>query len=958
MQLLTAICAARPDRLQECILSAPLGVSCLVAVLDDARDAVRNAGLILLVDLTSGANEELRKIVAFEDVFAKLFTLISNEGGLADAGITAQDCLSLLAHLIKGSPSNQAMFRESGCATQMVRLLSEAFPPDEDEVAFVTQGRERGAWGLLQLLGLFLESGESSTAQNQAAFFRVGAAQVLIDLGFCADLPTPIRILALKGASQLIACNPSIQESFAALTVVSALPEVTPKISGQVNGTKSAPSNRGSARPSAERPRTERPRTYVIEALLDLTLSSPQDETTLRAAACGLMQAYLANHDRIKWHFLQRAIAGHAEREHAANVLNTLLHPDVEAQSVVFGSWIVADLIADQPEAKNALAAVKEGNESEGEDVLTSIQSLGSQLQDALQPADERLVAAYASLLTVLLWEFADGVNNLLAEGSGLIQALVASANPNHGEVVIAGLAASLLGTVYEFSTKDSPIPRRTLAPLLSQKLGRSKYLDALDQFRRHPAVRDADLEAGGNESLLTATFVDRFMNEYSRLRKAVDKDPGVEVLPPSAAEAGVDRDVLDDLRQQLQTTKDALTQAQQASLSASQQVEQDRLTTQKELQTATTEVERVRRINVAMQTGHESELQKIAREHQERHQQLAVEHGRALGAAKAEADRQTEVRLREQGAASAQKTADLEKRLAELGNDKRNEQNKHADTSRKLEQLTGRHTALTTQEQDVRRQFDDITQRHTKLDREHTQLREDAERAKSELSNVKSESEKRAELVTRMTGQIKELREELKGREEELSTERAGYGELEKEVESANEKAEASAKKAAELADKLTDAEKKATDAEEKARAAEKKAKEAEGKVEAAEKKASEASNAASKKDGGKGASKADNKKLSDLESKLSALQKEADGVKAELEAARTEAEQARVGVKTAQEGEKSAKEELESMLLVMGDIEAKRDEYRGKLKALGGEVSEEDSDEEEEEEGEDDEA
>ena len=38
--------------------------------------------------------------------------------------------------------------------------------------------------------------------------------------------------------------------------------------------------------------------------------------------------------------------------------------------------------------------------------------------------------------------------------------------------------------------------------------------------------------------------------------------------------------------------------------------------------------------------------------------------------------------------------------------------------------------------------------------------------------------------------------------------------------------------------------------------------------------------------------------------------------------------------------------------MLLVMGDIEAKRDHYRAKIKELGGEVSE-DEDEDEDEDG-----
>lgn len=107
LQILSAICQARPERLQESILGAPLGISRLVGVLDNPRDDVRYAGLELLTNLTGGANEDLRKIVAFEDVFSKVFALIRLEGGLAEAGIVAQDCLALLVNLVKGSTSNQ-----------------------------------------------------------------------------------------------------------------------------------------------------------------------------------------------------------------------------------------------------------------------------------------------------------------------------------------------------------------------------------------------------------------------------------------------------------------------------------------------------------------------------------------------------------------------------------------------------------------------------------------------------------------------------------------------------------------------------------------------------------------------------------------------------------------------------------------------------------------------------------
>ena len=41
LQLISAISTARPERTQECVYTAPLGVTRLVAVLDDQRGAVR-----------------------------------------------------------------------------------------------------------------------------------------------------------------------------------------------------------------------------------------------------------------------------------------------------------------------------------------------------------------------------------------------------------------------------------------------------------------------------------------------------------------------------------------------------------------------------------------------------------------------------------------------------------------------------------------------------------------------------------------------------------------------------------------------------------------------------------------------------------------------------------------------------------------------------------------------------
>jgi len=867
VQLLSAICVSRPERLQECILSAPLGVSRLVGILDDGRDAVRNAGLLLLVDLTSGANEDLRKIVAFEDVFGKVFAVIETEGGLADAGITAQDCLSLLANLVKGSASNQTMFRESGCVAQLAKLLQQAFPPSEPEAAFTAQNRHKSAFGLLQLLKLFLITGESSTPQNQTAFFRAGTAQILIDLGFERRIPVPIRTAALKGAAELIANNAPLQEAFAALTVVVLIDTAPSSMSSsqQLNGSRSAgPSTKGSARPSAERPRT-----YIIEALLDTTLDQPQEDYVLRSATCDLIQAYLIKHDRIRVHFLQRAISGHADQEDAANVLATLSQPEGDAIGISFASWIVQDLIADNIDAKSMLAAVKEGNESEGEDVLSFIQALGSELEAALQQAvDVRKLAAYAGLLAVFLWEFAAGIDDLLAEGSSLVQALANTTKAATADAVVVGLSATLLGTIYEFSTKDSAIPRRTLAPLLTQKLGRTKYLDALVELRKAPAVRDFDLmEAGDADKMLCTSFVDLFSIEYSRLRKTIDKDPGIEVLPSSAVEAGVDRDVLDDLRQQLQTSTDALAQAQERSVESGQKHEQERMTLAKELQTASAEVDRLRRINQAMQQGHESELEKVAAQHEQQLQGQRAEHQRALASTQQDSQRQVQSAVRETQDSFAARIQDFERRIAEIGNVHRTEQSGHANTRQQLESLTATHTELTSREKSVSAQFADLSQKHSRLEKEHTELRASSSQATAELELVRQESEAHSSTLERLNVQLAELQDELKGKEEELATERAGFADLEKELEAAKSGTAPSAGEA-----------------------------------------------------------------------------KTAGGDSEEVEALERE-------VKEAKEGEKAAKEELESMLLVMGDIEAKRDLYREKVKELGGEVTEDEDDDEEEE-------
>jgi hypothetical protein len=195
LQLIACIFTSRPERTQECVLNAALGTSRLVATLDDPRDAVRNAGLVLVSDLTQSSTE-LQKLVAFENTFDRVFNLIEEEGSLSQGGIVVQDCLDLLANLIQHNPSNQSLFRESGCVSKVAGLLRDvqSVPSgDGDDEPWPSPQREKNIWGLLAIIRLFLTEGGVGVQENQAAFSKHGLLQQVLELAFSGMAESAIK---------------------------------------------------------------------------------------------------------------------------------------------------------------------------------------------------------------------------------------------------------------------------------------------------------------------------------------------------------------------------------------------------------------------------------------------------------------------------------------------------------------------------------------------------------------------------------------------------------------------------------------------------------------------------------------------------------------------------------------------------------------------------------------------
>ncbi|KAH7384526.1 p115 like vesicle tethering protein [Pyrenochaeta sp. MPI-SDFR-AT-0127] len=612
LQLIRAIALARPERTQECILAAPMGTTYLVATLDDPREAVRNEALVVLTDL-SRSSTELQKLFVFEDAFTKVFSMIHGDGGLTQGGVVVQDCLSLLATLIRYNTSNQTNIREMGHVARFAALLPGGKKPKkarvttEEEDDWVSPQSDKNIWGLLAIMRMFLVKGSAGTLQNQNVFQQQGLLRQLLNIAFDPATVMPIKIEALNTCADLIRGNARLQEGF-------AQEQVQPIVQPATNGVAS---------PKGV------PQVYVIEALLNLALTPASSELfDMRNAGCECIKAYFYNHVQIQEHFLNRAIGGHEGGDETANALTILMEgPQASPASDPYRLWFAATLIYHlifiDIRAKHTLMQVKEGDAESGEEVVTCIQTLTANLISSLQLGeDERVSVAYLMLLLGWLFEDAAAVDDFLGEASSLQSLVQAVLTPGSDRVVIRGLCAALLGIVYEFSTKDSPVPRRELQPVLLSKLGREKYLDALTELRHDPLVRDFEVlpRAGGSGGSLPdvffdETFIDFLKDNFSRLSRAIDRNPNIE---QHQSHDGVDRDVVDALQGESNEKEQTIQELRAQLMTLEQKLDQEQADHRKTQQSAEEQRTTLKRINDKLHDDLDKEIASRDREHRQ----------------------------------------------------------------------------------------------------------------------------------------------------------------------------------------------------------------------------------------------------------------------------------------------------------------------------------------------------
>ena len=277
-------------------------------------------------------------------------------------------------------------------------------------------------------------------------------------------------------------------------------------------------------------------------------------------------------------------------------------------------------LIFEDHGAKALAMSVAEGDASTGEEVVTCIQTITANLITGVQKnADERVLVAYLMLLCGWLFEDPDAVNDFLGEGSNL-QSLVQVISQAGGDgTIVQGLCALLLGIVYEFSTKDSPVPRKTIHGVLASRMGRDQYIDRLTKLRSHPLLRDFEVlpqklstapPGGLPEVFFDKSFVDFVKDNFSRLLRAIDRDPGMEIpVIANGVQKGISREMVDSLRSQLEEKEKAFQKVEEELLSKDRQLAQEQADHRRAKETAALEFSRIKTVNEGLQRHHDEEM-------------------------------------------------------------------------------------------------------------------------------------------------------------------------------------------------------------------------------------------------------------------------------------------------------------------------------------------------------------
>ncbi|KAI7897457.1 p115 like vesicle tethering protein [Cokeromyces recurvatus] len=538
IKLLSTLLSNRSKRIQECILTNPMGISLLVDMLDDKRDIIRNEGLLLLIDLTRN-NTEIQKIVTFQATFEKLLSIIEEQEGIS-GDIVVQDSLTLMHNLLRYNVSDQVYFRETSCIQQIPGLLGYVGDTDADHVPYSFEDwppqKIANTVLVLQLIRILTEPDSSSTAINQKVMVQSGILLPIVQLGLCSNAPSIVRTEALYAIAYVTASNIDNQAMFGKVMVASP-PLLLENEQIDPNAIAGIPrpamvslisiavvNDRGYSYSYSSRAAA----TYAIYCCLE---ENPDAQLVLASTL------KIPPEDNANSQFLDKPhSAGSLLLETIENWEQSLSDP----YKIWFACDILSHIIRDNEKAKEIAGGIVFGDEANGEDPVPLLHQIVAQLLLSTKNTSTnlRIPIGYLCLLCTWLYKSPTSVSLFLTESTH-VQFLIQEMQSSTNDPTVQGLIAYLLGIAYKYNDDPStPLDRTQLQSIFSSRL--DQFNSLLARLRDSPAVKNApqylqisaEDESISNSThslpslILDSVFVELFKSTYENIQKSIKKKP------------------------------------------------------------------------------------------------------------------------------------------------------------------------------------------------------------------------------------------------------------------------------------------------------------------------------------------------------------------------------------------------------------------------------------------------
>lgn len=484
VRLLISLLKGQTSRMQEIIITHPMGVSHLIDLLTDGNEVIRNEALLLLIELTR-ANANIQKIVAFENGFDMVLGIIHTEG-LSDGGIIVEDCLTLLLHLLTRNTSNQQFFKEGS----FVQRLTPFFEIDSESV-----------WSAQKVANLHLmikvvrtlvspSNPSNVTSACQLAMQQSGMLERLCGMLMATGVPADILTETINAVSEVIRGCAANQNMFDSVY---------------------AP--------------CEPPRPAIVVLLMSMVNDNQPFE--LRCAVLYCFQCFL-----------------HSNPIGQAKIVSTLLPSSFQPQEISSGQLLCGGLFAASDPLSNWCSAVALSHalykNVEMKQQLLRVQlatsvgnppiSLMQQITNIVtQSVNLQSKMGLLILLCSWLTECPVAVSHFLND-SGSVPFLLGqiAEHGNEQDHILHGVCALLLGICIK--DNDGSVPERTkeyLIELIVARVGVERFCDTLDAVTKHDLYskafqRSQPVAPTASDMLFDHTFTKLFKNLEDKVIKLV----------------------------------------------------------------------------------------------------------------------------------------------------------------------------------------------------------------------------------------------------------------------------------------------------------------------------------------------------------------------------------------------------------------------------------------------------